>query len=356
MLVTLVAAAAAQSFAAGTPAFDPRNYKDQVAGKPAEVLVLGTPHLSQLPEKLDPALLEPLLDRLAAFKPEVITIEALPGEECDTLLRFKARHGTAWDDYCVPLDEIEKATGLDIPAATAEVDKTLAAWPDKPTAAQRRRLAMLFLAAGDRASATVQWLRLPAEERHAGDGLDDKMVEIILRKGKAPNENYAIGSVLAARLGLERVYPTDDHLADTALDENSPEGKAYGKAIQAVWSTKPEPAVRTEYLRRQKTVKTSAELMDFYRFLNDPKTQRESILSDMGAAARAPAAQPYGRQYLSWWENRNLRMIANIRSAFADKPDARVLSIVGSTHKGYFDAYLDMMQDVRIIDAMQFLK
>jgi hypothetical protein len=49
-------------------------------------------------------------------------------------------------------------------------------------------------------------------------------------------------------------------------------------------------------------------------------------------------------------------MIANIRHAFAHKPDARVLVIVGSTHKGYFDAYLNMMQDVRIVDAMQFLR
>jgi hypothetical protein len=33
-----------------------------------------------------------------------------------------------------------------------------------------------------------------------------------------------------------------------------------------------------------------------------------------------------------------------------------VLVIVGATHKGYLDAYLDMMQDVRIVDAMQFLR
>jgi hypothetical protein len=33
-----------------------------------------------------------------------------------------------------------------------------------------------------------------------------------------------------------------------------------------------------------------------------------------------------------------------------------VLVIVGATHKGYFDAYLDMMQDVRLVDAEQFLK
>lgn len=49
-------------------------------------------------------------------------------------------------------------------------------------------------------------------------------------------------------------------------------------------------------------------------------------------------------------------MAANIRTAFATKPDARVLVIVGSTHKGYLEAYLNMLQDVRLVDALQFLK
>ena len=66
--------------------------------------------------------------------------------------------------------------------------------------------------------------------------------------------------------------------------------------------------------------------------------------------------QLYGRQYLAWWESRNLKMVGNIRSTFAARPDSRVLVIVGATHKGYFDAYLNMMQDVRLVDAMQFLK
>ena len=59
---------------------------------------------------------------------------------------------------------------------------------------------------------------------------------------------------------------------------------------------------------------------------------------------------------VAWWETRNLRIAANIRSTFQQNPDARVLSIIGATHKGYLDAYLDMMQDVRLVDAMQFLK
>ncbi len=351
MPLAVLALAAAQTIVVGTPAFDPRLHKQEIAGSPAQVLVLGSPHLSQLPNKLDPKLLEPLLDRLAAFRPDVITVEGLSGEECDALLRFKAQHGTAWDDYCWPTDDIEKATGLTVPAAMTEIDRTLGSWPKDPSPAQRRHLAMLFLAANDRASASVQWLRLPESERHAGDGLDQRMVEIIERKGKAPNENYAIGSALAARLGLERVYLVDDHSADTPDS-----GPDYGKAIQAAWDQKPVAATKIEYERRSANLGSSADILAFYRYLNDPKTQCATIAADMGRNAKFPSQGLYGRQYLLWWEERNLRMVANVRHAFAWKPDARVLAIVGATHKGYFDAYLDMMQDVRLVDAEQFLK
>jgi hypothetical protein len=177
------------------------------------------------------------------------------------------------------------------------------------------------------------------------------MVDMILRKGKPLNENYAIGAALAARLGLERVTLADDHLAD------GPEADpGYGETIQRLWRAKPEPAVTSEYKKRSAGLRTADDLMHFYRFLNAPGTQREAIAADMGRAARDVSPQLYGRQYLSWWENRNLRMAANVRGAFAAKPDARVLVIVGSTHKGYLDAYLDMMQDVRLVDATAVLK
>jgi hypothetical protein len=357
MLVPLLALAAAQLFAAGTPAFDPRLHKAEIAGPPAPVLVLGSTHLSGLPPSTDPRIFQPLLDRLARFDPQIITVEGLSGEECDTLQRFKSVHGAdTWETYCPDTADIQKATGLDVPSATMKVDETLARWPKAPTAPQRRRLAMLFLAANDRGSATVQWLRLAPAERHAGDGLTQAMVDIIERKGKPLNENYTIAAALAARLGLERVYEVDDHTADTALDNNSPEGKAYGDAIQAAWHSKPPPAIRAEEDRIEKNLRTGGDVLALYRLMNMPAAQRATIASDMGRAVSVAASQPYGRQYVAWWETRNLRIAANIRSTLQKNPQARVLSIIGATHKGYLDAYLDMMQDVRIVDAEQFLR
>jgi hypothetical protein len=357
MPLPLLAFAAVQTFAAGVPAFDPRLHKKEIAGEPAQVLVLGTTHLSQLPKQIDPKLLQPLLDRLARFNPQIITVEGLSGEECDTLQRFKAEHGAdTWETYCFDTADIEKVTGLSVPAAAAEADRTLAAWPASPGPAQRRHLAMLFIAANDRASAMVQWLRLPDAERRSGDGLTPAMVEILERKGKKLNENYAIAAALAAQLGLERIYAVDDHTADTAFDQNSPEGKAYAAAIQSAWNAKPPPPVRKKEDQLEANLRTGNDVLALYRLMNAPQSQRETIASDMGRAVSFPAAQPYGRQYVAWWETRNLRIAANIRSTLQANPQARVLSIIGATHKGYLDAYLDMMQDIRIVDAEQFLK
>jgi hypothetical protein len=357
MLIALLANAAAQSFQAGTPAFDPRLHKKDIAGRPAEILVLGTTHLSGLPKGTDPALFQPLIDRLARFRPQIITIEAISGEGCEVLRQFKAQHGTdTWADYCWPTDQIEQQTGLNVSQAQAEADKLLASWPASPTAAQRRHVAMLFIAANDRASAMVQWLRLPASERHVGDGLTAEMVEILARKGKPLNENYDIAATLAAQLGLERVYAVDDHSADWAFDENSPAGKAYADAIQHAWKDKPAPAVRGEEEKLEKSLHSGADVISLYRLMNEPESQRETIASDMGRNIAYPSAKLYGRQYVAWWETRNLRIAANIRTTLQQRPQSRVLSIIGATHKGYLDAYLNMMQDVRLVDAEQFLK
>jgi hypothetical protein len=91
-------------------------------------------------------MLTPLLDKLAAFKPDIITHEGISGEQCDVLKRYEARYPGMFENYCWPTEDVEKATGLTVSAAMAEVEKTLVAWPASPTAAQRRRLTSLFLA------------------------------------------------------------------------------------------------------------------------------------------------------------------------------------------------------------------
>ena len=95
---------------------------DAMPGPRTQVLVLGSVHLSQgeAAQRFDPASLEPLLQRLAAFRPDTITIEALPGETC-ALMRLRAAYKDLLD-YCPDVAEAKAATGLDALAALDAID------------------------------------------------------------------------------------------------------------------------------------------------------------------------------------------------------------------------------------------
>jgi hypothetical protein len=93
-----------------------------------------------------------------------------------------------------------------------------------------------------------------------------------------------------------------------------------------------------------------------YRALNDPQTPTLAYKADFGAALVEPSPQGFGRRYVGYWETRNLRMVANIRDVLARQPGTRLLTIVGASHKGYVDAYLNLMHDVRLADAAAVLR
>ncbi len=320
-----------------------------VAGPRTEIMVLGTPHLSAWPKDYAPARLMPLLDRLASFKPDIITIEALSGEECETLSRYPARYPGVWDQYCWDTEAARKATGLTVPEAMAAVEKALAS-PTR-TPAERRHLAALFSAANDRTSALVQWLSLPTPERRPGDGLDDVLVDALTKRAAALNENYQIAVPLAVRLGLDRVYPTDDHTSDSISVALGPD---FEKALMGIWEASNK---RIPWMKDFSGKPPSdGDILKHYRTFNSPKYLTAAISGDFGAALKGKSVPHWGRHYVAWWETRNLRMVANIRSAFGNRPGAHVLSIVGCSHKPYFDAYLGMMHDVKVLDTARFLK
>lgn len=346
-LAALALSLSAQSTLAQSVDFS--EFKQDLDGPRTEVLVLGTPHLSGMPDSFKPEQLGPLLARLARFKPAIITIEALSGETCDQLQRYVAIYPDIAKDYCRDTDAGKAATGLDVPAAVAEVEKTLAAWPEHPTPAQRRRLIALFAAANDRASMLVQWLQLPAAERRVGDTLDAGLLAQIDKIAQSKNENTLIAATLAARLGLQRVYAVDDHTADGVSVKAGPR---LDETMQAIWAQSADAPI----LARMKAVDNADDILAAYRFYNSPEVQHDAIAIDFGAALKHRSPLHDGRQYVAWWETRNLRMVANIRAAIGNQPGAKVLSIVGASHKPYFDAYLGLMHDIDVVDIEPLLR
>jgi Family of unknown function (DUF5694) len=349
MFLALAAVGVAQ---AETPAFDPRSWKGAHLGSPTQVLTIGSTHIGQLDKPVTPEMLAPLLDKLEAFRPEIITHEGLSGEQCDLVKRYSSRYPGIFDSYCFDTAEAEKATGLTVATAMERIDTVLASWPANPTATQRRQLASSFLAANDRPSAQVQWLQLPKNERKLGDGVDEALLKILTREDTKPNETYDVAVVLAARLGLQRVFAVDDHTADSIQGLAGPNLDLF---LKGFWGTAKSP-IFDEFDSRETKLSSGDDVLELYRFMNQPAAQREFVTLDFKGAMNKPSPEDYGRVYLAWYETRNLRMVANIRAAFGNKPGARVLNIVGVSHKAYYDAYLSMMSDVQLVDAEQILK
>jgi hypothetical protein len=167
------------------------------------------------------------------------------------------------------------------------------------------------MASGDRNSALVQWLQLPESERKIGDGLNDKLVELIEAQRTTVNETTLIGVVLAARLGHQRIYAVDDHTSD-AVQATASAG--FEAAIRAHWAAGGAAVAQIPAIARYAELKagmnTSDGVLAMYRDLQTPETQRAFVELDYLRSLQAQSPELFGRQYVAWWEIRNLRMVA----------------------------------------------
>jgi hypothetical protein len=351
ILALAVALAAATPAAAQNRSFDPRAYQRQHVGEPTQVLVLGAMHLSETPDSFDPAVLEPLLDRLAAFRPDAITIEALPGIHVASMWQYRQSFpdvASTYGNRAMMMAGLARAgVDLDMPDAEAEVRRTLAEWPASPTPAQRRRLAALFAASGDHNSALVQWWRLDPAERIADDNVTALLAAQFAAYDTRRNENHLIAARLAARLGLERVFPVDDQSDDAGpgfMEDFEP-------YVTPLYEAQREDPRAASLMQAGQRMTTPAEALATFRSLNTPAAGQFNADWQWLPMINRPSPRDVGRRRVASWEVRNMRMVANIREVTARHPGGRVLVIVGSSHKPWFDAYLRMMSDVRVVDA-----
>ena len=349
ILPLLLALSAAPCFAQYAP---PLGVHPDVAGPRTSMLTLGSTHLSSHSGQWKAAWLEPLLARIVAWRPQAITVEQLSGAQCETMRQDLRRYAETFDNYCWDVTAHQRSLKLTQAEAEAEADRRLAAWPSAPTHAQRRALAMLFMAAGELPSAMVQWLRLPETERHAGDTLSEDAAKQLSRPGDRMNETYDIAAAVAARVGLERVYAVDDHTCDAIAVGAGPEFERWQAALFE--SVQNMPAFR-ELTAQEAAVHDGESLLTYYRFLSGQKGQDAMIRSDFAVNLADADPRGFGRKYMGWWETRNLRMAANIRAVITPMPGARVLNIVGASHKSWYDQWARQMSDVDVVDAERVL-
>jgi hypothetical protein len=200
----------------------------------------------------------------------------------------------------------------------------------------------------------VQWWRLTPDDRTAEEGVSALLVAALNEYDTRKNENHLIASRLAVRLGLERVYPTDDHHGDDVLIARMNNLTAF---FSQSWMEQAISDPRFLPLREAaRNLNTTEQLMQTYRYLNSRAAMQ--LDSDIQWRNMLERASPnmVGRTRVAEWEARNLRQVAHIREVAAQYPGRRILVITGSAHKAWYEAYLRQMVDVQLVDAQRVLR
>ena len=330
----------------------PRDLAGAIDGELTEIAVLGTMHLSQL-DPFDPAWTDGIVDRLADWQPDLILIEHLPVGELE-LMQADPAFAEVLDNFGSRMIRLSEAAQASLGLSRAEAGQDLSQPFDPASgAAGRRHRAALYLAAMDPVSALVQWLALPAGEQVAGDGLTEDLVQTLREEAGRRNETTLLAAALAHRLGHDRVHPFDSHAEKASfLADMEAIMAAFGSSRVMANTMAGEDAARMQV--PMQGIDSAEGLLHALRALNSPEQAALDVRVQWSSFTAADM-NGLGRTRVAYWDARNLRMAGHAREIMARYPGARVLIIVGASHKPYLDDLLARAMDVRIVDTQALL-
>ena len=325
----------------------------------ARILVLATFHLKQAQKEFKPGMLDRLIDELAAFRPDAVCIESLPGARVrefelrkeagplygEVLASFGKRH---LDLARAALPAV-KASPEAAAVREAELVSALTRLkPEERSAPLRATLALWMAAAYDPVSAALQWSFLTGEEKRAQTAVPGDLAALLDAECAEVNEDFALAVPLARRLGLQTVEPVDDFedLEAYARIEPQLEKEFQGDPLLAAVSKAP---IYAESDALKKECLEKGDLRPVYALLNSARFARADVDAQWGVFLRTHFPGGTDRSRLGLWENRNLKIAARIRAVAALHPGGRILVVYGAAHKPFLDDYLSRMADVDIV-------
>lgn len=320
-----------------------------------QVFVLGTPHLSELADRFEPSMVDSLVSALDAFGPDAVAIEKIPGRQIAAMERWGGRHNLVnarfADPYLHHGHLLQNQMGWTWSEANQRADSLLSvvrADPDAVSPDTRMALVRSLTAAYRFPSAVLQWQYLHEDTGSAETTLPDTTARALDAGLDAANETYSIGMRLAHRRGHQRLYPIDHQAEkDRAVSIFPPLMKAIGDSMRAALDADPVLS-RADSLENAGL--ENGSLLQMYRYLNTDVVARADVNIQWRSMLDAGLPDQIGRQWLVLWESRNLHMVGHIRRVTSLHPGGRVLVIVGSSHKPFFDAYLRQMMGIHVVD------
>lgn len=344
VFLSLVCAGLSSACAEGAARNPPEAFAQtgEFARERAEVLVLGTAHLSGWPES-EPGWFAPLNDALAGWAPDSILIERPTAWQAELYAhqeeRFAATARRTLGAEIGAARQAQSVLQLSAYSAEAEIRSEAAASLDDV------RLTLLLMAAFDAHSAAMRWSRLAAAQQQTLSDRAPMAAQVISQTAASRNETQWIAANVALRLDHVRLHPFDDQIEKAAFASTGLiETLAEDGRLEAVLSTQMLERLHADQARRPNHANA---VLDWYRHINSPEFTRLDAEGQWGSFLAEGGEE--GRQRVALWEARNLRMAANIREIMALEGGGRILVVVGSAHKAWLETYLRRQSDVDLV-------
>ncbi len=323
---------------------------------PGEILVLGTRHLSDIKGKYDPSILAALMERLEQFKPDLIAVEALRGQDIAAMELQPARHSDALNPYAYTqraLGGIAQARlAINWGMAQDAVDAGMVVDQSDDS---RADAILHYLAAYDYYSALLTWYRGTAEFKAGFSESNGQIADDFAKRLESTNEYYSMALPLAAKLGHDRLYPVDDHFDDGTMEAAVQTMEGGWDAMMALYGDLENHPFLVEGNSRFEAAAGAGDVLPYYQWLNLPETGVRDVAFQWDPLMSKDIESRIGSARLAAWETRNLRMASHLSELMIANPGKRVLYIVGSGHKPILDRLFSGMNWIRVVPAAEVL-
>lgn len=314
--------------------------------KKTQIMVLGTAHLAQI-TGFESASLSQVLDSLNSKKFDVVGIEQMPSQ---LLLDIKGRPESYWQELYNNFStyiEFGKAQ-QNVQNLTREKAQMIVqekSQKENLTEDEKIELINANVCSYDIWSAVLVYQTLQNKNR-----LSNEVGELLGKLSKSNNEINQIGITVAKSNNLKQIFPIDNLQDETILLNEYPK---FMEDYQEKAKEMGNMISNNRFLKKQNQLQEDAvknkNLYPLYQFFNSDEYSKDDFEAQWAIWFKTQFPSKTDRARYSLWEMRNLLITANILKLAAAHPEKKILIIIGASHRGFIEKYLEQLPDVEVM-------
>ena len=318
-----------------------------------QILILATSHLRNVKDCLKPEAMDKLLNVLGeTFKPDLVAVEEITPAVIEDMERrggYLTEVNSFFSKEQITTGKaLKKKLGVSRKQAETESRKILKE-TDLNNTENRLKLITYLLAAYDYDSAILQWSKLPPTIREKQTAIPKDIAEQLSKSLTFSNEQFTIGTALAKRLGLQRIYGIDDHFDKEIFNQMVKQFLAEIKDNDEVAKASKAKLYTESAKDLREACNDKEKMFEHYLDLNSKEFAEQDVALQWGVWFRTKLPSKLDRSRVAQWEMRNLNIASRIREISVFHPVKKILVIIGAGHKPFLDLYLSNMLDVKIV-------